>query len=233
MAYDPSGYPQQRRPHSSAPYGGIYGRPARPPVVPGPRVRQPAPWQQAEQAPPGPAPEPARKPVRRAHLVLAASILVLAGGVWTAYSKDLIFKDSGIKACEALREGTNGLMGAGGTDGKITESRYRQMRKVFEDSRYYDIRDHGSKLMDVLWAMSQTTGAAGAKDQATGAAGATDQTTDAAGATDQATDATGAKNGDAVAGAAFLYLQPLGEHLTGLQSACADQGIIVNLRQAG
>ncbi|MCU7726115.1 hypothetical protein ODJ79_20510 [Actinoplanes sp. KI2] len=202
MAYDPYGYPRQRRPQSPAPYGGVYGRPARQPVVPGPPSPASAPGQRARarrgQPPP---PEPARRPSRWPFLVLAAAFLVLAGGVWTAYSRALIFKDSGIKACETLRDGTRSLTGVARSTAKMTEPQYRQMRKVFEDSRYGDIRDHGTKLMDVIWAMSQATETGGGNDSA------------------------------AVTGSALVYLPPLGEHLTGLQSACADQGIIINLRQ--
>jgi hypothetical protein len=202
MAYDPSGYPRQRRPQSPTPYDGVYGRRARQPVVPGPPTQPFAPWQQAPPAPP-PAPEPARKPSRWPFLVLTAAFLVLASGVWTAYSKHLVFKDSGIKACETLRDGATSMMGVAKSTTKLTEAQYRQMRKVFEDSRYGDIRDHGTKLVDVIWAMSQ------------------------------ATDAGGSNDGDVVTGSALVYLPPLGEHLTGLQSACADRGIIVNLRPTG
>ena len=84
----------------------------------------------------------------------------------------------------------------------MTEAEYRELRGVFEDSRYNDIRDHGTKLMDVVWQMSQAIDQQGGADAEDGAS----------------------------LGAALAYMQPLMTHMTGLQSACADQGVIVNLK---
>jgi hypothetical protein len=168
MSYDPVGY-RRAEPYGHQPYGRteppvIYGRPYRP--VP---------------APPPPPPPPRGR--RWPYLLLGAGLAVLAGAAWTAYDRNLIAKDSGIKACEALRDKP------GGYDRPMTETEYRALRKTFEDSRYGDIRDHGTKLVDVAWQASRLGGDQGA----------------------------------------LVYVGPLTEHATGLQSACADQGIIVNL----
>ncbi|GAA0571029.1 hypothetical protein GCM10010172_64340 [Paractinoplanes ferrugineus] len=125
--------------------------------------------------------------------MLAAALLVLAGGTWTLYSRNLIFKDSGIKACTAMRDGTSALQGGQPNARRMTEQQYRELRAVFEDSRYDDIRRHGTRLTDLVWQMSQ---------------------------------------GPEADGTALGYLQPLTEHLTGLQSACADQGVFVTLQPA-
>lgn len=189
MSYDPTGrWQQPQQPYShpqQPPQGQVYGQPV-----------SPAQW---------PPASPALSPVRRPwwpYALLAVAVLVLAGGLWTAYTKNLIFKDSGIKACEALRDGNSAIKNNGSND-KLTESQYRQMRAIFEDSRYDDIRDHGTKLMDVIWQMSQAVG-----------------------------DNSGASDDGSALGAAMMYLQPLSEHMTGLQSACADQGIIFTLKPA-
>lgn len=143
---------------------------------------------------PRPAPEsPGRQP-RWPWVVLGLSVLLfitVSGGI--AYNRGLIFKDSGIKACEALRDGKSTFKGDPQKQTPMTEAQYRALRKVFEDSRYDDIRDHGTKLMDVVWQVSQLT-----KD-------------------------------DSSSMSLLAYLGPLTTQATGLQSACADQGIIVDL----
>jgi hypothetical protein len=206
MSYDPNPHswgsePRGQRPSQGHVYGHQYPQ-QQPPVVSGPPAQhygvgwqQQAPelWQQS-----APPPAPAKK-ARWPWLVLAAAVLVLGGGVYTAYDKNLIFKDSGIKACEGLRDGSKTVAGTDkASNQKMTEAQYRQARKVFEDSRYDDIRDHGTKLMDVVWQMSQTLD--GKEEDQMGA---------------------------------LIYLQPLTQQMTGLQSACADQGIIINLKPAG
>jgi hypothetical protein len=58
--------------------------------------------------------------------------------------------------------------------------------------RYEDLRTHGTKLMDVVWQVSQLGGDPGL--------------------------------------GALVYLQQLTEQMSGLQSACADRGIILELK---
>lgn len=124
-------------------------------------------------------------------LVLAA---VACGAAYVAYDRNLILKDSGVKACEAMAGGDKMFAGKAGDGKKLTEAEYRQVRAVFEDSRYDDIRDHGTKLMDLAWQIS--------------------------------------KMGDNPGLEALAYVGQVTEHMTGLQSACADQGIIVDLPAA-
>lgn len=173
MSYDP------RDPH----------QPYQPPVVAG----GPGYGQSSIYPPPSPAPE------RRAtwpYALLAVAIVVLGVGVWSLYDRGIIFKDSGVQACEALRDGNKLFTGAQQTEEKLTEAQYRELRAVFEDSRHDDIRDHGTKLMDVVWQVSQIS--------------------------------QGGEPGMEV----LAYLGPLTTHMTGLQSACADQGVVVNLKPA-
>lgn len=144
-------------------------------------------------------PAPGQKRRWWPYVVLAASVVFAMSAAAYAYNQNLIFKDSGIAACEELAaDGNKGLTGGKSTtDETMTEAQYRELRKVFAESRYDDIKDHGTKLIDVIWQVSQTT-----------------------------------KGGDDAAMGALAYLGPLTTHMSGLQSACADQGIIVNLQPA-
>jgi hypothetical protein len=170
MSYDPVGY-RRAEPYGHQPYGRpeppvIYGRPYRPAAAP----------------PQSPPPRGRRWP----YLLLGAALAVLAGAGWTAYDRNVFATDSGVRACEALRDQPSGYQRP------MTEAEYRALRKTFEDSRYGDIRDHGTRLVDVAWQVSRLPDG----DQGTGA---------------------------------LRYAGPLTEHASGLQSACADRGIIVNL----
>lgn len=144
-----------------------------------------------EFLPPGPAPKKRRTwPL----IALPVALLVAGAATYIAYDRGIILKDSGVKACEALRDGNKTFNGAAQNDKPLTEAQYRELRGVFADSRHDDIRDHGTKLMDVVWQVSQL--------------------------------------GDEPGMEALAYIGPLTTHMTGLQSACADQGIIVNLKPA-
>jgi hypothetical protein len=133
---------------------------------------------------------PSRKP-RWPWLVLAVAVLFLVSAGWFAYNR-VIKKDSGIAACEAMAGNKQIVDGAKvGADEKLTEAQYRQVRKVFEDSRYDDIKDHGTKLIDVVWQVSQL--------------------------------------GDTPGMEVLAFVGPLTTEVSGLQSACADQGIIIKM----
>lgn len=176
MSYDPNDHDQptpDRQPPASPGPEGVYGTP--PPA----------------SYPMGPAPH---KRAKWPYAVLAGAVLFAAGGVWVAYDRGLILKDPGIQACEALAAGDKTFSGEAQNKEPMTEAQYREMRGVFEASRYNDIKDHGTKLMDVVWQVSQL----------------------------------GEEPGMEV----LAYLGPLTTHMTGLQSACADQGIIVTLKPA-
>jgi hypothetical protein len=124
--------------------------------------------------------------------VTALSLALLAGGGWLLYDR-VLREDSGVAACKSLAaQEKNGSGGA--ADDKLTRDEYVRMRQVFADSRYADLREHGTKLMDVLWQVTKL----GADNEA-----------------------------------ALVYLQPLTEHVSGLQSACADHGVLVDLDLTG
>jgi hypothetical protein len=188
MSFDPyqrptPGYGQQRPPITSQPWGEN---------PPAPDARYGAPEPDAE------------RPARWPYAVLSGAFLLFAGAAWTAYDRGVILKDSGVQACEAMRAGTSGIKTDGEKDEPMTEAQYKQLREVFADSRHNDIQNHGTKLIDVIWQMTQAMGPS-------------------------SKDPSAAADGEAF-GAALLYMQPLATHMTGLQSACADQGIIVNLK---
>lgn len=156
----------------------------------------------APQQPMYEAPDPGRSRKLLWPLIALAVALVFAGsGIAYAYNKGMIFKDSGIKACEALRDGGTKFNGTAQNKDPMTEAQYKQLRQVFADSRYDDIRNHGTKLLDIVWQVSQLT------------------------------DGTDADSGSGFA--VLAYVGPLTTEMSGLQSACADQGIIVNLKNAG
>ncbi|GIE90235.1 hypothetical protein Are01nite_67150 [Actinoplanes regularis] len=138
-----------------------------------------------------PVPPPRRPLWPWLALVAALSLILLAGGGWLVYDRLLREgEDSGVAACRALASEEKGSSGT--SDDELTRDEYIAMRKVFADSRYPDLREHGTKLMDVLWQVSQL----GADNEV----------------------------------AALAYLQPLTEHVSGLQSACADHGVILDLK---
>jgi hypothetical protein len=97
-----------------------------------------------------PTPPPAVPPgpplVKRSYMVVAA-VLVLAGGLWMLFNKNVIYKDSGIAECEALRDGESVIS----PDRQLTDQQYRRLRGAFADSRYDDIRNHGTRAADMLW----------------------------------------------------------------------------------
>lgn len=129
MSYDP--YGQQRPTHPAPP--GAYQQPAQP-------------WGPQPSAPPPRA-------ARWAWAVLAGTLALLIGVGWWVYDTR-IRTDSGLAACQAIRDGGK-IEGAGNGDKTMTEDEYRQARKVFQDSRYDDIRAAGTRLMDVVWQFSQ------------------------------------------------------------------------------
>ncbi|GIF25046.1 hypothetical protein BJ973_007303 [Actinoplanes tereljensis] len=151
MSYDPY-RPPHKRASNQPPFvsGQLYGNVRTPqvPIIPG--------TQHLPEPTPVPPPPAATRP-RWPYVLLAAAVLFLAGGVWTGYSKNLILKDSGIKACEAFRDGTkvDGAPIDTKADGKMTSAQYLQLRKIFKGSRYDDIEQAGTRLMDVLWQVTQ------------------------------------------------------------------------------
>src|SRR5690349_5056635 len=102
-----------------------------------------------------PQPQPEQTPGRNGRgalpwVGLALAVVVAGIGGWFIYDR-IINADSGVAACRALRD--NKFFPA--ATAPVTETQYRGLRGVFEDSRYEDIRDHGTKLMDLSWELSK------------------------------------------------------------------------------
>ncbi|MBM2618923.1 hypothetical protein JIG36_25515 [Actinoplanes sp. LDG1-06] len=98
---------------------------------------------------------PAKRAPRWPYVVLVAALLVLGGGVWTAYDRGMIVSDSGVEACEAMRGGSTTFRTDPAEGEPLTEDQYRRARQVFAGSRHDDIREHGTRMMDIVWRMSQ------------------------------------------------------------------------------
>lgn len=109
----------------------------------------------------GPAPAVA-SPTRRNRkplligVVVALALMLVGGGVAVAGLRSANvgpFKDSGLAMCEAIRDGKNK---PANKDQKMTPERYQKLRKPFADSRYADIRDSGTKFVDLVWQLAGT-----------------------------------------------------------------------------
>jgi hypothetical protein len=163
--------PQQPEPH----------QPAQPPQWP---TAQQTPTGYAHQQPPVQYPTPPSQSVPQAPkrrptgLIIAgavAVVLVMAGvGVGVFALRGVgPFKDSGVAMCEQMRDsqakGTQAkIPGSTSSDGKWDIDTYHKVRKQFADSRYTDLRDAGTKLIDLAWQLfgmtsnSNSDGALGA-----------------------------------------------------------------------
>lgn len=86
-------------------------------------------------------------------MLLAFTLVLFAGVGWHVYDTRIRF-DSGLAACQAFRDGGT-VGGAANGSTAVTAVQYRKARKVFARSRYRDIRRAGTRLMDVVWAVSQ------------------------------------------------------------------------------
>jgi hypothetical protein len=100
-------------------------------------------------------------------LLLVCAFIVGAGGVVVAYGlmgNKGPFRDSGITACESMRDRTSAQPSpapsgkAGSTGSTMTEAQYRATRRQFADSRYGDIRDAGTRFVDLVWQLSRMGG---------------------------------------------------------------------------
>lgn len=152
---DPSSPQHSPEPISYMP-GAIPSVSPAPGSVPGygpPYVQQPWPY----QGPPAVAGHAQKRRSVPLLAVVVASLVVLAvaGAVVTAalgppslvkrYTP--IGKDTGVAACEALRDKTvvsHAQAGESQADG------WARARKLFADSRYGDLRDAGTKLVDLM-----------------------------------------------------------------------------------
>lgn len=62
-------------------------------------------------------------------------------------------KDTGVAACQSFAD--KAKSGKQESTSKITADEYHQLRDVFAHSRYGDLRDAGTKFVDVVWQLSQ------------------------------------------------------------------------------
>ncbi|MEV4480686.1 hypothetical protein [Micromonospora coxensis] len=109
-------------------------------------------------APPGPPATGARRSRRRLPVLAAATLgaLVLLGvGGYVGYDR-YVRSDPGVTACAAMRDGRSPSGHDRSADGDgLTEAEYRAERQPFADSRYADIREHGTAVIDIGWQLSQ------------------------------------------------------------------------------
>lgn len=118
-----------------------------PPIVPG-------------QQPTWTDPPPKKPPLRVHPLAYLAVIIVgaaVGAGAFFGY-RDFapagwpgIAIDSGVAACEDLR---NGKAESNGSK-TFTEQQYREIRDKFAGSDDVDLREQGTRLMDLVWQVSQ------------------------------------------------------------------------------
>lgn len=87
--------------------------------------------------------------------VALLAVLMLTGGGYFAWQQ--FGPDPGIQACEAMAEQRNPATGEKGkvSNTEWTEEQYLQMREVFTGSRHTDIREAGTKMVDLLWQIVQ------------------------------------------------------------------------------
>jgi hypothetical protein len=143
-------------PESSPEQPQHYAPPTPPPGYGSPYAQQPWPY----QGPPavvGEAGSETPKRSRRGLIIVVVGLVLAAvvGGVLTVVvgppslvkQYTPIGKDSGVAACEALRDKTivsHAQAGESQADG------WARARKLFADSRYGDLRDSGTKLVDLM-----------------------------------------------------------------------------------
>ncbi|MEJ3742297.1 hypothetical protein WEI85_03235 [Actinomycetes bacterium KLBMP 9797] len=120
---------------------------------------QPAGAVPSEAVPPAAA-APKRRMSGVGIALLASAAVVGLVGVATVgiaiYSA--VTPDSGIVACEAIRDEDQASADDDTPtldDDELTEEEYRELREQFEDSTHADIREHGTKLVDVVWQVEQ------------------------------------------------------------------------------
>ena len=140
-----------------------------------------------------PAPGPSLASKLIVVLIALGVVLILAAGAgaWVLYDRGLILKDSGVVACESMRQRAD-LVKASADREALSEQQYRAWREAFAGSRFGNIRERGTRLMDLVWQVTQIS-----EDES-----------------------------DTVV---LMYASQLLEQTSGLQSACADQGVIIDL----
>lgn len=77
-------------------------------------------------------------------------VVALGAGVLIGYK--VLSPDTGVQACEAMRE--NADKQQSGEDASMTASEYREIRKVFMSSNHEELRDAGTRFIDVSWQLA-------------------------------------------------------------------------------
>jgi hypothetical protein len=158
LPHDPSPLEPEQPPTSPFPGNGYAHQPY--PIQPPTGHEQPFTLDQLATSPASPS--RSRRGLTVA-LVGVLALAVLAGGTGYVF-RDQLFKDSGVAACEAMRDGRRASPATatptGSSSGKFTVGDYHRMRDLFAKSRHGDLRDAGTKMVDLLWQMAQadTTG---------------------------------------------------------------------------
>ncbi len=98
--------------------------------------------------------------------MVGAGIVVVAYGL---IGNRGVFRDSGITACQSIRDhasasasSTPSGNASSAKDPAMTEAQYRATRMQFADSRYGDLRDAGTRFVDLVWQLSRMGGDASA-----------------------------------------------------------------------
>jgi hypothetical protein len=89
-------------------------------------------------------------------MIVAGLVLLGRSGAVPA-GVPVVGQDSGVAACEAIASGKAADGGPTEAPGeKMTQAEYQQVRKVFADSSDPEIREHGTKLVDLSWQTQQS-----------------------------------------------------------------------------
>lgn len=133
-----------------------------------------------QQPPPVMPGQPAKRRAVRILAWVVAGIAAFSLGAVAKIAWRTFRPDSGVQACEQLRD--NPVANSGK---QFTEQRYRELRQKFAGSRDENLRIQGTKMVDLAWQIAPNPNNAAA------------------------------------------YMGPLIQAASGVQSACADHGIVL------
>lgn len=87
--------------------------------------------------------------------IVGVACILVGGGIFAMlyFSNVGPFKDSGLAMCESIRDGQD-AGSASDSDSPLTEAEYLELRAQFANSRYADIRDAGTRFVDLVWQLS-------------------------------------------------------------------------------
>lgn len=87
---------------------------------------------------------------KKAILIAAIVIGVTFIAVIITVLLELSVEDSGVSACKQMASNKNNS-----NMGKLTQKEYMNARKIFLDSDYKDLRESGTKFVDLVWQTSE------------------------------------------------------------------------------